>query len=72
MIFGEILNITGATARWIYGSIWRTIFKKSKYSYSEYLKGPKDSTNYYDKQGHRFNNKLIGIIIIVSIFSLIT
>lgn len=70
----QVLNFTGGTIRWIFGSIWRTIFKKPKFSFEEYIYGPKDP-NYYDKTGHSFNNVLIGtlglIFIIVPIIQLI-
>ena len=36
-----IFNYIGGTIRWIYGSIWRTIFNKPKFSYREYIDGPK-------------------------------
>ncbi len=65
---GAILNFTGGTLRWIYGSIWRTIFKKSKFTYREYIDGPKNSDDYFDSVGHRFNNIIIGIIFIGVVF----
>ena len=36
-----IFNVIGATVRWIYGTVWRTIFRKKKFTYKEYLYGPK-------------------------------
>jgi len=66
------LNYIGASIRWIYGSVWSTIFKQQKYTYKEYLNGPENSNDFYDKHGHQFNNKIIGIIgIVVSIAILI-
>ena len=64
-----ILNYIGETLRFIYGTIWRTIFDKPKFTYKEYISGPK-RPNYYDKKGHEFNNRLIaftflGIIIVM-------
>ena len=71
---GIILNFIGAILRWIFGSVWRTIFKKQKFKFNEYLYGPK-SSNYYDDMGHRLNNRIIGmfglVLIIIPIIQLI-
>ena len=55
--------IIGGTIRYIYGSIWRTIFNKPKFTYKEYINGPKRK-NYYDEMGHEFNNRIIAFIVI--------
>ncbi len=65
-----VLNFIGATIRWIYGSIWRTIFNKSKFKFKDYLNGPEENSNYYDDFGHNYNNILIGVIFIVGIIVL--
>lgn len=62
-----IFNYIGGTIRWIYGSIWRTIFNKPKFSYREYINGPKNSKYHFDQYGHEFNNRLIGIGFLVGI-----
>jgi len=71
---GIILNSIGAILRWIFGSIWRTIFKKQKFTFNEYLHGPKKS-NYYDDMGHQLNNRIIGmfglVLIIIPFIQLI-
>lgn len=61
-----VLNFIGAGARWIWGTIWRTLLKKPKFKWSEYLHGPEDP-DYYDTMGHQFNNKIIGAIVFVFI-----
>tara|TARA_B100000949_G_C14237245_1_gene431754 strand:- start:314 stop:556 length:243 start_codon:yes stop_codon:yes gene_type:complete len=58
-----IFNFIGAGARWIWGSIWRTLFNKPKYKWREYLYGP-DNPDYFDEMGHRLNNGLIGILVL--------
>jgi len=63
-----ILNYVGATVRWLYGTIWRTIFKKQKYTYKEYVYGPNNS-DWYDFNGHQFNNRIIGALFLVLIIS---
>lgn len=65
--FGRaFFNFIGATARWCYGNIWRTLCNKKKFTFNEYLNGPKES-GYYDDMGHQLNNGIIGIIIFVLI-----
>ena len=57
------LNYIGGTIRFIYGTIWRTIFNKPKFTYKEYINGPKRK-NYSDEMGHEFNNRIIAFIVI--------
>lgn len=39
--FGRVvLNFLGALARFSWGYIWRTLFNKPKFTWSEYLHGP--------------------------------
>ncbi|MBG6188463.1 hypothetical protein [Flavobacterium sp. CAN_S2] len=64
-----LLNYIGGNIRFIYGTLWRTIFNKPKFTFKEYIKGPKKS-NHYDDFGHQFNNRIIeaiflGIIIFI-------
>jgi membrane protein YqaA with SNARE-associated domain len=62
--FGRLVsNFLGGTIRWFIGTIWRTILKKPKFTYKEYLFGPKDSTSHYDIHGHQFNNIVIYILL---------
>ena len=56
-----LLNYIGGTIRFIYGTLWRTIFDKPKFTFKEYIKGPKKSIH-YDDFGHQFNNRIIGVI----------
>jgi hypothetical protein len=58
-----ILNYIGGTLRYIYGTIWRTIFNRPKFTYKEYINGPKRK-NYYDEMGHEFSNRIIAFIVI--------
>lgn len=66
-----IFNYSGGIVRYIFGTIWRTIFNKKKYTFSEYIYGPKNSTDYYDVMGHQFNNRIIGVIFLVVITSVL-
>ena len=66
-----ILNYTGGTLRWLYGSLYRNITNKPKFSYREYIYGPKNSKNSFDTIGHTFNNRIIGGIFIVLVIYLI-
>ncbi|WP_148869322.1 hypothetical protein [Tenacibaculum adriaticum] len=67
VIFEAILNFVGGTIRWFYGSIWRTIFNKPKFKYSEYLFGPEKNSTHYDEFAHHFNNKIIGGVFIFAV-----
>ena len=68
---GYLFNFVGAVSRWICGTIWRTIANKKKFTFREYLKGPDNSDDWFDLNGHIFVNKVIGLIVIVLICSLI-
>src|SRR5690554_8096090 len=50
-----LLTSSVRTLRWIYRSIWRTIFNKPKFRYREYIDGPKKSKDHFDESGHQFN-----------------
>jgi hypothetical protein len=69
-----LCNYFGGTIRWIYGSIWRTLFNKPKFTYNEYVFGPEKSKDHFDVHGHSFNNLIITFVIlgiVISVFSLI-
>ncbi|PHS65622.1 MAG: hypothetical protein COB12_06905 [Flavobacterium sp.] len=62
--FGQVFfNFIGACIRWIYGTIWRSLFNKPKFSFKEYLYGPKNSADHFDFLGHQFNNRFIGALV---------
>ena len=50
---GTFFNWIGAIFRWIYGNMWRTIFKKKKFKFNEYLYGIK-SNDIYDGMEQQF------------------
>jgi hypothetical protein len=60
---GKILNKIGGTFRWMLGSI----SSKNKFTFKDYIYGPKNSDDYFDQMGHQFNNKWIGLFIIIII-----
>jgi len=66
-----IVTIVGGTLRWIYGSVWRTIFNKPKFSYKEYLYGPNKSKDHFDKY-HLFNNGFVAVIFFIALGILIS
>jgi len=67
----EIFNFIGAVTRWAYGTAWRTLFKKERYSFKEYLRGSNTSEDWFDKTAHEFNNKVIGLVVFVALIALI-
>ncbi|WP_400078570.1 hypothetical protein [Winogradskyella sp. R77965] len=69
-IFYVVLNFIGGSVRWIFGTIWQTIFNTPKHSYKEYIYGP-DKPNHYDS-AHGCINIVIAIgliIVLVVIFT---
>ncbi len=71
-IGGTVLNFIGATVRWIYGTTWRALFNKPKFTFDDYVNGSENSDDYFDETGHQFNNKIIGAIFMGLIISLLT
>ncbi|MDP4844717.1 MAG: hypothetical protein NWR83_09645 [Salibacteraceae bacterium] len=66
------LMYVGATVRWMFGTIWRTLANKNKFTYKEYVDGPEGSNDWFDSKGHHFVNLLIGIATLVSLVILST
>ena len=60
-LFWLICNVIGGTIRWVFGSIWRTVFKKPKFKYKEYLFGI-DKTNSSKSNTHQLNNLFITLL----------
>ena len=60
----ELLNIIGGTVRWLFGTLWRKIFNKPKFKFSEYLYGAKKEKNSFNDIAYEYNNRIIGVIFI--------
>jgi hypothetical protein len=56
----------GGILRWIYGSIWRNIAEQPKYTFSEYINGPKNSDDWHDNS-HRMVNFFVGLFVFLFI-----
>lgn len=69
LIISTILNLIGGTLRFIYGTIWRTIFNKPKFTYKQYIYGVK-SKDFWEGM-HQENNKWIGVIFVPLIIVLL-
>jgi hypothetical protein len=67
---GIIFDFIGAVVRWVYGTIWRSIARKKKFTFQEYLHGPNNSDGWFDLAGHSFNNRIIGAVVLVALCSL--
>ncbi len=65
-----ILQVIGACLRYVYGSIWRSIFNKPKFTYKDYLNGPKKYDN-HEKFTHRYNNQIIGLLFLGVLLNLL-
>lgn len=61
-IIEVIFNFIGACIRWVYGTIWRTMAHKPKFTFKEYLNGPKKSSDFFDEFSHGTNNVIIGVV----------
>ena len=69
IITGRFLLIyIGGALRYIYGSVWRIIFNKPRYTYKEYINGPKKGRNWYDGAHHQNNVVIAFIFIMIVIF----
>lgn len=68
---GLMFGFVGAVCRWIYGSIWRTIAKKKKFTFREYINGPDNSDDWFDLTGHGLVNRIVGMIILIIIACII-
>lgn len=66
-----IQNLVGASVRWSYGTVWRTLSGKKRYTFTEYMYGPKYSDDWFDQKGHTFVNRIIGMVFIVVVFVLL-
>jgi len=62
---GYIFNFAGAIVRWTYGTIWRSIARKKKFTFREYLNGPDNSDDLFDLMGHNLVNQAIGFITVL-------
>ena len=62
VILQIIFNFIGASIRWVYGTVWRTIAGKHRFTFNEYLNGPKKSSDFFDEYAHGTNNVIIGIV----------
>lgn len=72
IVIGSIvLNFIGGNIRWVFGTIWREILKREKFTYKEYLFGPKRSNGSYDEIGHTLNNKIIGAVFLFLLASIL-
>jgi len=65
LIGGELFNFIGAVTRWVYGTIWRTIARKKKYTFKEYLRGPDNSDDWFDFAGHELVNRMVGLVVLM-------
>ena len=72
MLFGfEIFNFIGGSIRWVFGTAWSALTKKPKFTFWEYINGPKNSSDWFDETGHHFVNILIFFLALGIIFGII-
>ena len=66
-LVGIILNIIGASIRFAFGTIWRTISNKNKFSFEQYKNGSIISNEWIDNPKHNHINKIIGFTLLALI-----
>ena len=74
IIFDSILSNLGGLLRYLFGTIYRTIFKMKTYTFRECMDGPpEEGLNYISKNNrHKKSNEFIGIIFILLIALIIS
>jgi hypothetical protein len=70
-LLGPIINFIGGSLRWIYGLTLGSILKKPKFTFKEYISGPENTIDFYDKTSHNFNNHILGWICIGILLSIL-
>lgn len=61
-----LLHYYGATIRWIYGSIWRSLSNKKKYKFTEYFNGPESSKwAFAGPRSQEFTHVVAALVIIL-------
>ena len=65
-----IFNFIGAVVRWFFGSLYRTFSNKHRFTFKEYLSGPKKS-GWFDEHAHGTNNVIVGVVFTIAVIFLI-
>jgi hypothetical protein len=64
-IFGGLLiNLIGGSTRWAFGTTWRKLTNQKTFKYREYIYGPENSEDWFDR-GHWFVNFLVFLIVVL-------
>jgi hypothetical protein len=63
----HISNFVGACSRWTWGQIRFKFFGGPKFTFNEYMNGPKNGDEIIDTYGHGCINHVVGIIILTII-----
>lgn len=72
IVVGSVLNFLGGSLRWIYGTIWRTIANKPKFTFREYLYGPNEPKDWFDEKGHGLSNILVAFAFLFAVVVVLT
>jgi hypothetical protein len=71
LFFSDMVNLIGGSIKWFFGTIFRLLFNLKKFTFHEYLYGPKNLNNDYNKMEHEFANKIIAFIFFFIVILLI-
>lgn len=65
--FIGFFNFIGGTTRWLWGTLWRSMARRKKYTFKEYLHGPNPPEP--GQEFHEVNNFFIGIVVFIFIIA---
>jgi len=60
LLANNVLVISGACLRFVFGYGWRSITGRKKFSFKAYLNGEKNEANGFEKGSARFANIMVG------------
>lgn len=70
-IFRIIFNYLGACIRWAIGSVCRVLFKKTRFTFNQYLNGPKKEYDKFDDYDESKNIIIGGSFFLISVIIII-
>lgn len=71
VILQVVLNFIGASIRWVFGSLWRTLTNKPKRTYKSYVYGEDFESDSYDDFTVGIINPITAVIFIAIVIGCI-
>ncbi|GEM_PF-2486132 len=63
-IWAKVFGAIGASIRWLFGTLWRTLFGKPIFKFRDYLYGIENSGDWFDTS-RRSINSIFGLIAVI-------